>query len=55
MTRCDNKSIMGADMDGHFRITLISPDSREKRSVHNGTSPSGSIVATCHVINRVER
>ena len=51
----DNKSIIGADMDGYFRITLISPDSMEKCYVHNGISPSGSIVATCHLINRVKR
>ena len=51
----DNKSIIGADMDGYFRITLISPDSMEKCYVHNGTSPSGSIVATCQVMNRVKR
>ena len=51
----DNKSIIGADRDGYFHITLISPDSMEKCYVHNGTSPSGSIVATCHVMNRVKR
>ncbi len=26
----DNRSIVGADMDGYFRITLISPDRMEK-------------------------
>jgi hypothetical protein len=36
MTRCGNESIVGADRDGYFRITLISPDSMEKRYVHNG-------------------
>src|SRR5262249_3512892 len=25
----DNKTIVGADMDGYFRITLISPDSKK--------------------------
>jgi hypothetical protein len=51
----DNKSIVGADMDGYFRITLISPERMEKCYVHNATSPSGSIVATCHVMDRVKK
>ena len=51
----DNKSIVGADMDGYFRITLISPDRMEKCYVHNGVSPTRSIVATCHVMDRVKR
>ena len=50
----DNKTIIGADMDGYFRITLISPASIEKCYAHNGTSPTRSIVATCHVMNRVK-
>ncbi len=51
----DNKSIVGADEDGYFRITLIAPDRMEKCYVHNGVSPSRSIVATCHVMERVKR
>jgi hypothetical protein len=51
----DNKSIVGADMDGYFRITLISPDRIEKCYTHNGTSPSRSIVATCYMMDRVKR
>jgi hypothetical protein len=51
----DNKSIVGADMDGYFRITLLSADRMEKCYVHNGTSPTHSIVATCHVMDRVRR
>ena len=51
----DNRSIVGADMDGYFRITLISPDRMEKCYVHNGTSPTRSIVATCYVMDRVKR
>src|SRR5215470_11135075 len=51
----DNKTIVGADVDGYFRITLISPDSIEKCYTHNGASPTHAIVATCHVINRVRR
>lgn len=51
----DNKSIVGADMDGYFRITLLSPDRMEKCYVHNGTSPSHSIVATCFDMERAKR
>jgi hypothetical protein len=51
----DNKTIVGADMDGYFRITLIGPDRMEKCYTHNGTSPSRSIVATCYTMDRVKR
>ena len=51
----DNKSIVGADMDGYFRITLISPDRMEKCYVHNGTSPTHSVVAACYAMDRVKR
>jgi hypothetical protein len=51
----DNKSILGADMDGYFRITLLSPDRMEKCYVHNGTSPTHSTVATCYMMDRVKR
>jgi hypothetical protein len=51
----DNRSIVGADLDGYFRITLISPDRMEKCYVHNGLSPSGSVVATCHMMERVKK
>lgn len=48
----DNKSITGADMDGYFRITLLGRDRMEKCYVHNGTSPTGSIVAACYEMRR---
>jgi hypothetical protein len=51
----DNKSIVGADMDGYFRITLITPDRMEKCYVHNGTGPTRSVVATCYVMDRAKR
>ncbi len=43
----DNWSIVGADMDGYFRITLLSRDRIEKCYVQNAAAPSTSIVATC--------
>lgn len=51
----DNKSIIGADTDGFFRITLLGPDRMEKCYAHNRTSPSRSIVATCFTMDRVKR
>jgi hypothetical protein len=51
----DNKTIFGADMDGYFHILLLAPDRMEKCYVHNGTSPTHSIVATCFVMDRVRR
>src|ERR1700730_6791216 len=47
----DNKTIVGADVDGYFRITLVSPDRMEKCYTHNGKRPSLSIVATCYVMD----
>jgi hypothetical protein len=51
----DNRSIVGADVDGYFRITLVGPDRMEKCYVHNGASPSRSVVATCYMMERVKR
>ena len=48
----DNKTIVGADMDGYFRITLVGPDRMEKCYTHNGLSPSKSIVAGCYLMER---
>lgn len=51
----DNKSIVGADVDGNFRITLLGPDRMEKCYVHNGIGPSKSVVATCYEMTRAKR
>jgi hypothetical protein len=51
----DNKSIVGADLDGYFRITLLAPDRMEKCYVHNGTGATKSIVATCYAMERVKK
>ncbi len=48
----DNRSIVGADLDGYFRITMITPDRMEKCYVHNGVSPTRSVVATCYMMER---
>lgn len=51
----DNKSIVGADLDGYFRITLLSPERMEKCYVQNGTGPTRSVVAACYMMDRVKR
>jgi hypothetical protein len=50
----DNESIVGADMDGYFHISMLSADSMEKCYVHNGTGPTRSIVAGCYEMRRVK-
>ncbi len=51
----DNKTIVGADVDGYFRITLVSPDRIEKCYTHNGSGPTQSIVAACYMMDRIKR
>ena len=51
----DNKSIVGSDVDGYFRITLMGPDRMEKCYVHNAARPSRSVVATCYMMDRVKK
>src|SRR6266404_6257444 len=51
----DNKSIIGADTDGYFQMTILSPDRIEMCYAHNGLSPSGSMVATCYVMERAKK
>jgi hypothetical protein len=51
----DNKSIFGADTDGYYQMTVMSPDRIEMCYAHNGLSPSGSIVATCYVMERTKK
>ena len=47
----DNKTIIGADTDGYYRITILSPDQMEKCYVQNAASSRQAIVAVllCHV------
>ena len=51
----DNRSILGADTDGYVRITLLTPDRMEKCYTHNATGQSRSVVATCYLMERVQR
>jgi hypothetical protein len=51
----DNKTIVGADIDGYFHIVLISPDRIEKCYTQNSASPSRAIVAACYTMDRARR
>ncbi len=51
----DNESIVGADPDGYFQITMLSADQMEKCYLQNGNGPTHAIVATCYVMNRVRQ
>jgi hypothetical protein len=42
-------------MDGYFRITMLTADRMEKCYVHNGVSPTRSVVAACYVMERARR
>jgi hypothetical protein len=48
----DNKTIVGADTDGYYRIALPGPDRMEKCYVQTSQSPQHAIVATCFVMTR---
>jgi hypothetical protein len=51
----DNKSIIGADTDGYYQMTVMSRDRIEMCYAHSGLSPGGSIVATCYVMERAKK
>jgi hypothetical protein len=50
----DNKTIVGADTDGYYRITVMSPDRMEKCYAQNAIGPQHAIVATCFMMDRVK-
>jgi len=51
----DNKTIIGADIDGYFHIVLVSPDRIDKCYTQNSAAPSKAIVAACYSMDRVKR
>jgi hypothetical protein len=51
----DNKTIIGADTDGYYRLTILSPDQMEKCYVQNAASSRQAIVAACFVMSRVNQ
>jgi len=48
----DNKTIVGANEDGYFLITLISPDRMQKCYTQNGVGPTHAIVSACYMMDR---
>jgi hypothetical protein len=48
----DGKSIVGADTDGTFQISIVSPTELNLCYEHTGLSPSKSIVASCGSMSR---
>lgn len=48
----DGRTIVGADTDGYFNITVASPDRMEMCYAHNALSPTKSIVAACFILTR---
>jgi hypothetical protein len=51
----DNKSMIGADTDGYYRITMLSADQMELCYAHNSLGPTKSIVATCGKFDRIKK
>jgi hypothetical protein len=50
----DNKTIVGADTDGYYRITILSADQIEKCYAQSALGSRHAIVAMCFVMNRVK-
>ncbi len=51
----DGKTIIGADTDGYYNMTVQSADRMELCYVHAGLGASKSIVATCVMAQREKR
>ena len=48
----DGKTVIGADTDGYYTISLLSADRLQLCYAHAGVSPSKSIVAVCSAYDR---
>jgi len=48
----DRKTIVGADMDGHFLLRILSTNRLELCYTHTAMSPTQSMIATCGNIDR---
>jgi hypothetical protein len=49
----DNKTVVGADTDGYYRITIMSADRIEKCYTQSAASARHAIVATCFMMDRL--
>jgi hypothetical protein len=50
----NDRTIIGADSDGYYRITVVSADRIEKCYAQSATGPRQAIVATCFMMDRVK-
>jgi len=50
----DNRTIIGADTDGYYRITIVSADRIEKCYAQSANVPTHAMVATCFMMDRVK-
>jgi hypothetical protein len=50
----DNKTILGADTDGYYLITVVSADRIEKCYAQNKLGARQAIVAACFMMDRVK-
>jgi len=50
----DNNTILGADTDGYYLITVMSPNRIEKCYAQSRNGPRQAIVATCFMMDRVQ-
>jgi hypothetical protein len=50
----DGKTAIGADLDGHHLVTLLSADRMEHCYTHTGLGATKSIVAACGIYTRVK-
>jgi len=50
----DNKTILGADTDGYYLVTVTSPNRIEKCYAQSRNGPRQAIVATCFMMDRVQ-
>jgi hypothetical protein len=50
----DNKTIVGADTDGYYLITIVSPNRIEKCYGQSSAGPRQAIVATCFMMDKVK-
>ncbi len=50
----DNKTILGADTDGYYLITIVSVDRIEMCYAQNSIGPQKAVVATCFMMDRIK-
>ena len=51
----DGKTMVGADTDGYYNMTIQSADLIEMCYAQAGVAPSGATIATCFMMTRLKR